>query len=187
MENKQENPPWETYGGTIYSRMEYLFFLFLIGAFLGWIYEGLFYWVTEGTLQNRGVLFGPWLPIYGIGTIGIYFLKPLKSKPWLLFPLCVMLTGIVEYLIGYVGIHLFHMRLWDYRGLFCNVQGIICLRSVLSFGAMGLAFLYIVEPLWNRGYSAMKPRSIRFLRILLLAALALDCVLSLLFRTPVTY
>ncbi|MDO5424633.1 MAG: hypothetical protein Q4F41_12990 [Eubacteriales bacterium] len=26
-------------------------------------------------LCSRGILFGPWLPIYGIGAIGIYILK----------------------------------------------------------------------------------------------------------------
>lgn len=187
MENKTTNPSCEIHGGAVCRRIRYLFFLFLIGAFLGWIYEALFYWVTEGTLQNRGILFGPWLPIYGIGTICIYFLKPLKSKPLLLFLLCILLTGVVEYLIGYAGVCLFHMRLWDYRGLFWNLQGIVCLRSVLSFGIMGLAFLYIVEPLWSRVYTAIKPWIIRLLCILLSVVLAIDCVLSFLFRTPVTY
>lgn len=50
-------------------------------------------------LRNRGILYGPWLPIYGIGALGIYALKPLKKHPLLLFLLCVGVTGVVEYII----------------------------------------------------------------------------------------
>ena len=63
----------------------YIFIIFLLGSFVGWIYEEIFYWFTEGMLRNRGILYGPWLPIYGIGALGIYALKPLKRNPLLLF------------------------------------------------------------------------------------------------------
>lgn len=102
----------------------YLFFLFLAGCLVGWVYEELFYWASEGLIRNRGVLYGPWLPIYGVGALVIYAMKPLKRRPALLFALCVAATGLVEYLIGWVGIHCLGLRLWDYRGL---LGGIVCL------------------------------------------------------------
>lgn len=37
----------------------YLFLIFLVGCFTGWIYEEIFYWITEGMLRNRGILYGP--------------------------------------------------------------------------------------------------------------------------------
>lgn len=45
-------------------------------------------------------------------------MKPLKKNPVLLFFLCAVVTGVIEYIIGFAGIHLFGMRLWDYRELF---------------------------------------------------------------------
>ena len=65
--------------------MCYLFLIFLTGCLVGWIYEEIFYWITEGMLRNRGILYGPWLPIYGIGALGIYAMKPVKKHPVLLF------------------------------------------------------------------------------------------------------
>ena len=118
-----------------FQRLCYLFFLFLAGCLVGWVYEELFYWASEGLIRNRGVLYGPWLPIYGVGALVIYAMKPLKRRPALLFALCVAATGLVEYLIGWVGIHCLGLRLWDYRGL---LGGIVCLRSVLSFGVLGM-------------------------------------------------
>lgn len=165
----------------------YLFLIFLTGCLIGWVYEEIFYWVTEGLLRNRGVLYGPWLPIYGTGALGIYALKPLKKKPVLLFLLCVAVTGIVEYLIGCAGIYLFHMRLWDYRGLFLNIHGIICFRSVASFGIMGLIFLYLLESMGETLFRRLPRRAIHAACLILSALFAADCILSALFRTPITY
>ena len=50
--------------------LRWLFLIFLAGCVVGWIYEEVFYWFTEGLLRNRGILYGPWLPIYGIGALG---------------------------------------------------------------------------------------------------------------------
>ena len=109
------------------DRLCYLFLIFLAGCLVGWIYEEIFYWITEGLLRNRGLLYGPWLPIYGIGARGIYALKPMKKHPALLFLLCALVTGIVEYIIGFAGIYFFGVRLWDYRKLFMSFAWYCCL------------------------------------------------------------
>ena len=165
----------------------YLFLVFLTGCLVGWIYEEIFYWITEGMLRNRGLLYGPWLPIYGIGTLGIYAMKPLKKYPLLLFALCVGISGLVEYVLGYIGLHLLGIRLWDYRGLLWNLDGLVCLRSVLSFGIMGLAFHYLLEPLAQRQFHKLRPAAVHTGCRIILGVFLLDCVLSALFRTPITY
>lgn len=169
------------------DRLCYLFLIFLTGCLVGWIYEEIFYWITEGLLRNRGILYGPWLPIYGIGALGIYALKPLKRHPVLLFMLCVAVTGVVEYIIGYVGIYYFGLRLWDYRGLFLNLGGIICFRSVVSFGILGLVFHYLLEPIGEKLYRRLPANVIRVSCLILTVLFVTDCILSALFRTPITY
>ena len=166
------------------EKLYYLFLVFFMGCLVGWIHEEIFYWITEGMLRNRGVLYGPWLPIYGIGALGIY---ALKRPPVRLFLLCVAVTGQVGSVIGYAGIHYFGLRLWDYRGLFLNLDGIICFRSVVSFGVMGLAFHYLLEPVSEKLFRRLPERRVRALCLILLALFAADCILSLLFRTPITY
>lgn len=167
--------------------LRWLFLIFLGGCVVGWIYEEVFYWFTEGLLRNRGILYGPWLPIYGIGALGIYAMKPLKKNPALLFLLCTVVSGVVEYIIGYAGVYFLGMRLWDYRGLLWNLDGIICFRSMVSFGVMGLAFHYLLEPMGERLFMNADPDAVRRgCRVLLVIFLA-DCVLSALFRTPITY
>ena len=169
------------------DRLCYLFLIFVTGCLVGWIYEEIFYWIFEGLLQNRGILYGPWLPIYGIGALGIYALKPLKKHPVLLFLLCVAVTGVVEYIIGYIGIRFFGLRLWDYSGLFLNLGGIICFRSVVSFGVLGLVFLYLLEPIGEKLFRKTPAGIIKAICIALVVLFLTDCILSFLFRTPITY
>ena len=176
-----ERKQWNT------DRLCYLFLIFLTGCFVGWVYEEIFYWITEGMLRNRGILYGPWLPIYGVGALGLYAMKPLKRSPVVLFCLCTAVTGVVEYIIGFAGIHLFGMRLWDYRGLFWNLDGIICFRSVVSFAVMGLVFHYMLEPAAERVVGKLPPKTVRTACLVLIVVFAADCVLSTLFRTPITY
>lgn len=165
----------------------YLFLIFLSGCLVGWIYEEIFYTFTEGMLRNRGILYGPWLPIYGLGALCIYAMKPLRKNPVLLFTLCVVITGVVEYVIGYVGINFFHIRLWDYRNLFLNIGGIICFRSVVSFGLLGLFFHYVLEPLSYRLYKRLNPAVIHAVCAGIAAVFLIDCVVSAIFRTPISY
>ncbi|MGN1122424.1 MAG: putative ABC transporter permease, partial [Eubacteriales bacterium] len=97
------------------------------------------------------------------------------------------LTGVVEYVIGFVGIRLLGMRLWDYRGLFLNLDGIICFRSVVSFGVMGMLFHYLVEPAALRAVRKIAAKAVYAFCLLLMLLFLTDCLLSALFRTPITY
>ena len=159
----------------------------MTGSLAGWIYEEIFYSFTEGMLRNRGILYGPWLPIYGIGAVGIYALKPVKNNPVLLFSLCAIVAAVVEYIIGFIGISFFDMRLWDYRGLFLNLHGIICFRSIMSFAVMGVVFHYLLEPTSEKIVNKAGRNIIWNVCLLLLVLFIIDCILSALFRTPITY
>ena len=105
----------------------------------------------------------------------------------LLFLVCVGITGVVEYLIGYAGIRWFHMRLWDYRGLFLNLNGIICFRSVVSFGVLGLVFHYLIEPLGEKLFRKLPLRGVVLGCSGLVLLFLIDCILSACFRTPILY
>ena len=44
-----------------------LILLFFIFSGMGWIWEVILHIIEDGMIINRGVLAGPWLPIYGAG------------------------------------------------------------------------------------------------------------------------
>ena len=68
-----------------------------------------------------------------------------------------------------------------------NFQGIICFRSVVSFAVMGLVFHYILEPGAEKIYKKINQSTIRKVCTAILILFIIDCILSALFRTPITY
>ena len=182
-----ENSVFPFMSNAALKRCCYLILIFFAGCLAGWLYEEIFYWITEGVLRDRGILYGPWLPIYGMGALAIYAMKPLKKNPLLLFLLCIGTTGVLEYALGYIGINYFGLRLWDYRGLFLNLNGIICFRSVMSFGIMGMFFHYVLEPYGEELYNKLSLKTVCAICFALLLMFGADCIFSSFFHTPITY
>lgn len=62
--------------------IEKYFLYFIMYAMIGWIYEVFLEVVVyRWGFSNRGVLFGPWLPVYGIGAlIFVISLRKLKER-----------------------------------------------------------------------------------------------------------
>jgi len=130
------------------------FLLAVMGCVIGWVYEMLFYRIDMGYFIRRGQGFGPWLPIYGFGALGLTAFTYKKALPaWLVFIIAVVGSFIIEFGTGYVLFHYFDgLRLWDYNTEiwnFGNIGGYVCLRSVLIFGVMGVLFVLFAIP-WIR-------------------------------------
>ena len=124
-----------------------LFFLFSI---IGWCWEVVLHLLSEGTFVNRGVLHGPWLPIYGTGGVLVLLaLYKLRDKPWLEFWATVVVCGVVEYFTAYYLETVYDRRWWDYVGYFLNLHGRICAEGLLVFGLGGMAVVYGVAPLFD--------------------------------------
>ena len=130
-----------------------LLLVMVSSAILGWGYEMLFYRINSGgTWVARGHGYGPWLPIYGFGSWGITFsCWPVRRNILGTFTLSSLVTGIIEFVTGYVLYHFFGgLRLWDYNTEIWNwgnIGGYVCARSVLVFALAGIALMQLVIPL----------------------------------------
>ena len=116
----------------------------------GFLYEELFYLIDLGHLVKRGSSYGPWIPIYMFGGLLITLTAfKFRDNALLVFLLGVVGSGVLEYVTGYVLWEFFHTRLWDYNTEIWNwgnINGYICLRSVLLFGAAGVMLICKVVP-----------------------------------------
>ena len=123
--------------------------MFFVVSFIGWIWEVILHLIEDGRFVNRGVLHGPWLPIYGAGGILILLLLfKFRKNPVLEFITAIILCGIVEYFTSWY-LEIVHngKKWWDYTGYFLNLNGRICAEGLLVFGLGGIAFVYIVAPM----------------------------------------
>ena len=122
--------------------------LFFLCAFLGWIWEVILTIIQHGMLVNRGVLHGPWLPIYGFGGLGIaVLLRRFHKHPGVVFILDALDSGIMEYLTGWYLETFKNLKWWDYGDSWLSLSGRVCFLSVFCFGLCGLAIVYFVYPL----------------------------------------
>lgn len=88
---------------------------FIVGSIVGYIYEIIYYLIIDKELVNRGFLYGPYLPVYGFGAVFmLWLIKRFKKDPLIVFLLGVLITGIVEYITGYLMFHIYHRTWWDY-------------------------------------------------------------------------
>ena len=136
-----------------YKKIAIISLVIAISGFIGWLYEYIFYYFNGGMKEFywRGGNFLPWINIYAIGAILILITtKKFEKKPLLVFLISVLVTGVLEYVSGYL-IYVLQdgARYWDYNTEilnFGNIDGFVCLRSVLVFGVSALALVYIIKP-----------------------------------------
>lgn len=128
--------------------------IIVISGIFGFIYEFIFYYFNDGMTKFywQGGNFLPWINIYAIGAMLIYFFAyKYRKSPLKVFLIGLISCGLLEYIAGLL-IYIIGdgLRYWDYNTEilnFGNIQGFICLRSSLFFGLSSLLLIYVIVPL----------------------------------------
>lgn len=138
----------ETNKITIHQIIWYL----LIFSIIGLIVETLFCYFTTGVIESRkGLIFGPFCPIYGVGaTILICLLNELKTNKLKLFVYGGILGSAIEYIISF-GLEAFYgTRFWDYSFLKYNLNGRICITYTIFWSILAFVLIKFVKPIIDK-------------------------------------
>ena len=157
-----------------------LLMMFFMLSFMGWVWEVSLHLITDGVLVNRGVMHGPWLPIYGCGSVlMLLFLNRFRRNPALEFILIVVLCGSVEYFTSLV-LEIVHggTRWWDYTGYFLNLHGRICAEGLLVFGIGGMAIVYVLAPFLDGMFRRLPVKALMAAGLILTGIFAADQIYS---------
>ena len=133
-----------------------LFLWFMIFSLFGWIYECIFCTIKNGHWENRGFLFGPICPIYGVGAVSVIALFGLLFRTdeplplWEVFVISMIGSAILEYATSFLLEKIFHAIWWDYSNIPLNINGRICLPASLGFGVLGVLIYRFVLPVVMR-------------------------------------
>ena len=157
-----------------------LIVIYLGLAIFGWLWEVAMHLITYGTFVNRGALHGPWLPIYGLGSVLILtFLNRLRSHPVIEFCAAIVLCGFLEYMTSvFMEFTTGGKKWWDYSGYFLNLNGRICAEGLLAFGIGGIAVVYILAPLIDNIINRINSKILRPVCIAVAAVFLADFVYS---------
>ena len=157
----------------------YIYLLFWTFSFLGWIMEVVVCSVYDRKLVNRGFLIGPYCPIYGFGSVIMLLLSPYKDSVFVCFILALFLCSVLEYFTSFMMEKLFKVRWWDYSNDSFNINGRVCLRNALAFGALGVLFTRYLNPLFMNLMDGLSENSIKIISIIVLVITMVDIIVSL--------
>lgn len=152
-----------------------LFIWFILYSVIGWVFETIYCSIKDLHWDNRGMLFGPYCPIYGVGAVADVLLCRHLDSPVAVFFCCVAGSAILEYVTSYVTEKLFHAVWWDYSDIPLNLHGRICLSCSLGFGVAGLVILYGIHPFVASLTQWMPLIAQEAVSLCLMAVFAADC------------
>ena len=172
------------------KKVQNLFLLFMLFAFIGWLYEVFLEVVVyRWGFSNRGVLFGPYLPVYGFGALAFILCfnklindKPLKKK-LLYIPIvflgCMIVATLLELLTSYICEYFTGSWPWQtYSDYKYNFEARIALSPSIRFGIGGVIFLYILEPLFTKLLNKLSDKTRNIIFYFLLVVLIIDIICS---------
>lgn len=155
------------------------FIYFIIIAICGWMMEVTLQLVQKHKFSDRGFLIGPYCPIYGCGAILItLFLTKLEEYPLALFSVTILVCGVLEYFTSYIMEKIFHARWWDYSENRFNINGRVCLETIIPFGILGLALIYIVNPFIFDNLAKVPENILNIIAIIIAVIFAIDNLVS---------
>ena len=155
------------------------FLLFMLYSFIGWCMEVIGKLIQYKRFINRGFLIGPYCPIYGYGALLITFLlKKYTSDPITLFIMAILVCGTLEYLTSYFMEKIFHARWWDYSQRKFNINGRVCLNTIIPFGLLGLFIMYVSNPFLLGAIESLPETALNIVFWVLLVIFVLDNIIS---------
>ncbi|HIT37985.1 MAG TPA: putative ABC transporter permease [Candidatus Onthousia faecipullorum] len=159
----------------------YVFLLFIIYSFVGYILE-----IANCSIQskklvlNRGFFLGPYLPIYGVSCLlmGSFIIR-YKDDLLTVFVMSAFVCTTVEYITSYVLEKIFKARWWDYSDKKFNIEGRVCLFNAFLFGIGGVFFTYVLNPFVLTIVGKLPILVLRIVSLTLIVVFLVDVIITI--------
>lgn len=124
-----------------------LFWFYLFGSVFGCVYETILCLMQRGYMESRqGLIYGPFSPIYGVGTV-LLVLTITRIKDWKkLLITGAFVGGAFEYFASLFQEICFGTTSWNYSKYFMNFDGRTSLFHAVCWGIMALIFTKLIYP-----------------------------------------
>lgn len=124
-----------------------IFWVFVIGSIFGFFAEMMYALVYTRTLEIRqGLIYGPFIQVYGMGAVAYYILVSKIQNPKQLFFAGMLMGGALEYLCSFFQEIFFGTISWDYSNLFMNLNGRTSILYCFYWGIIAILFLKLINP-----------------------------------------
>ena len=156
-----------------------IFWVFIIGSVFGFFAEMIYSTVyTRTIIIRQGLIYGPFVQVYGMGAIAYYLLISKVKDPKEAFLSGLIMGGILEYVCSFFQEVLFGTVSWDYSDLFMNINGRTCILYCFYWGIIAVIFLKLVYPWLEKITPLIYKKSIRIITIFLAVFMTFDITIS---------
>ena len=173
------------------KKLQKNFIFFMLYSIIGWCYEVVLEVVVyKWGFSNRGVLFGPYCPVYGFGALAFIFTiypliknKNISRKIMMIpvvFLLCMLVATLIELITSYLCELVMGSWPWQtYASYKYNFQARIALSPSLRFGLGGVIFLYILQPFFEKLCYKLGEKKVCIFSYILIGIILIDCVFTI--------
>lgn len=156
-----------------------IFWIFMIGSLFGFFAEIMYAFIfTRNVEIRRGLIYGPFIQIYGIGALAYYILISKVKEPKRAFFIGMLMGGGLEYLFSFFQELLFGTISWDYTNEFISINGRTCFIYCLYWGIIAVLFLKLIYPLITKLDLILEYNQMRILTIGLMIFMMFDITIS---------
>ena len=155
------------------------FLYFMFYSFIGWTMEVLVSLWNKKKFVNRGFLIGPYCPIYGWGVILILKIIGNNTQDFLsVFLKSILICSLLEYFTSYFMEKIFNVRWWDYSQKKFNINGRICLETMLPFGILASIIIYFIHPAVKSVVGKLSNTALIVISLIILIIYIIDNIVS---------
>lgn len=155
------------------------FLLYFIYSIIGWFLEVGLAFYEHKKFVNRGFLIGPYCPIYGVGCLLLtILLSKYINEPGVIFAFSIFICATLEYLTSYLMEKIFKLRWWDYSNMKFNINGRICLETLIPFGIIGVLVVKYISPFLINTVNSINFNVLVIINIIILSILITDILIS---------
>lgn len=156
--------------------------VFTISSIMGYFVETGYVFLCVGKLVKRGMLLGPYCPIYGFGALILYLCfydtKRAKKNIPLIFLTASLLLGSFELLCGLGFKYILNIEMWNYSGHFLNILNYTTVPILIGWGILGTMYVFFVHPLILKIVNLIPRTVMKKLAIILVCIFICDWLIS---------
>lgn len=188
MEDSANKATKRTQSKNIIVAVSKYYLLYMLLAFLGWLWEIFYVRFEIGRFVDRGFMWLPFCPIYGTALLCAYFLLGTPNDGrgilknvnnsfvrYALYALfAFLIPGVTELIIGAFFDKVLGVMLWDYSALPLNLGGYVCLPVALVWAvAITLFMRFAFTPIKKQVFRIPNGLAL-FLSVALFCAMCAD-------------
>lgn len=164
------------------------FSLFIVGSMIGFIHENIFAMLKGQEGIRQGLIYGPFIPVYGIGLLLFYLLyshievdkKNKFVELLIIFIIGFIMGGFTEYICSYLQEVIMGTKSWDYSNVSFNLHGRTSLFHATSWGVMSVLFYELVLPVLKKTKKFFDNKKFRMFALFISVFVIIDCAISIL-------